>query len=284
MKNFYCLSCHVSKEQKEIVLGVCYSIGMLGCEEKEYEKEILLQCYFNHRQAAEKTKRNVVQFFPSPQIIITQIDTQDWNAKWRESIEPILIADTIWISPKWLKPRLEEGEYWIKIEPKMAFGTGDHETTRLAAQALLSISNSEKKSSSLLDIGTGSGILCFVGNYQGYKRSIGIEIDPDCVNNLIENRRDNKINGQVLFVIGTIKAIKSRTKFDTIVMNMIRTHSEPLLDRCRELLHNGGDLVWSGILCEEKDSVIEHAGEKGWRVYNEITEDEWWCGTFKKSV
>ncbi len=66
-------------------------------------------------------------------------------------------------------------------------------------------------------------------------------------------------------------------------MNMIRTRSEPLRNRCLSLVKDGGFLVWSGILCEEKDSVIELACENGWVLHIETAENEWWCGVFRKS-
>ena len=66
-------------------------------------------------------------------------------------------------------------------------------------------------------------------------------------------------------------------------MNLIRIESEPLLEKCKALLLPDGYLIWSGLLCEERDSVVDYADLKGWTVVNELKENEWWCGIFKKN-
>ena len=265
------------------MLGICYSFGMEGCEEKEKEENVLLKCYFYEGGAADKAKEHIRKTIQPAHIEISKIKDQDWNEKWRELIEPVKITENIWVSPAWLKPNLKKGEHWIQIEPKMAFGTGHHESTRLAAVALLSIDINEKESYKLLDIGTGSGILCFVADYKGYSKSIGVEIDPDCLSSLSENWKINKTKGQVSFIIGTVDSIIKEEVFNTIVMNMLSTDSEPLLEKCRPLLLPGGNLIWSGLLLEERDYIVNSATLNGWVLVNELKENEWWCGMFKKN-
>jgi ribosomal protein L11 methyltransferase len=281
MNNTFCLESTIFQNQKELALVVFYAAGMLGCEEKEDSKSVTLYCYFTTEGEAQQARDNVTEVIPSSKTSIYEVENRDWNEKWRESMEPVLLAENIWVSPDWLKPPLKPGDKWIQIEPKMAFGTGHHETTRLTTQAILSIDVSPVVNPSLLDIGTGSGILCFVGDYAGYQKSVGIEIDPDCLDNIVENREGNRTESVVSFSIGTVQAIKEKAAFDTIAMNMLRTHSEPLLDTCRVLLKPGGRLVWSGLLCVEKDSVVNHAQSRGWEVERETTEGEWWCGVLK---
>ncbi len=255
---------------------------MEGCEEEITKGGIHFKAYFGFNEEAGDVKNSINEIFPDTVVNIGIIENQDWNAAWRESMEPVCVAEGIWVSPTWLKPAMKEGDYWIKIEPKMAFGTGHHETTRLCAQALLSLDISHLASPKLLDIGTGSGILCFVGDHAGYAASVGIEIDPDCAGNLAENIRDNSAKGTISFLVGTVESIEGESLFDTIVMNMIRTRSEPLLEKCKSLLTPNGKLVWSGILIEEKNSVVENAVENGWALLDERMENEWWCGVLGK--
>ena len=283
MKSYYYISLVPAEEQKEIVLGICYSLGMLGCEEEEEKDGVLLKCYFQDRKTASKAKKHLKKIVPSAQIKISQIENQDWNENWHRKIKPVKVTENIWVSPKWLKPKLQESDYWIKIEPKMAFGTGHHETTRLAAKALLKVDISEKTTPKLLDVGSGSGILCFIGDYAGYSQSTGIEIDMDCMGSIVENRMTNEVKGRVSFIVGTIDGIKEEEIFHTIVMNMILVDSEPLLEKCRALLIPDGNLIWSGLLFKERDSVVDYADLKGWDLVSEIRENEWWCGVFKKN-
>jgi ribosomal protein L11 methyltransferase len=282
MNNNYCLELLVDEQEKELVFGVLYMYDVLGVEENAFAEKSGLKCYFGSMEIAELVQEHLQKNTSAKNIHIGVVADQDWNAKWRESMEPAQLTDTLWVSPPWLPPHMNENGHWIKIEPKMAFGTGHHETTRLAANALMAVSPKAGTAACLLDIGTGSGILCFAGDYAGYASCVGIEIDTDCLENLVENREGNTCRGHVSFMLGPLDCIAAGTKYDVIVMNMIRTESEPLLGRCKDLLCNNGMLVWSGILCDEKDSVVEHAVNNGWQLMRENLENEWWCGVFEK--
>jgi ribosomal protein L11 methyltransferase len=283
MKQSFCLQCVIPASEQELVYGICYCQAAAGIEESDRNGLIQLRCYFHERENAEQARRQLTQTIPAARVSLAPVVNQDWNAKWRLSMQPARLTDRLWVSPAWLAPPMREGDHWIKIEPKMAFGTGHHETTRLAAQALLQIPLPEKEAASLLDIGTGSGVLCFTGDYAGYSRCTGVEIDPDCRENLAENKRDNPPQGRIDFYIGTIDCLSCKSAFSSVVMNMIRTHSEPLLGTCSLLLRPGGHLVWSGILREEKDSVVGHAIKNGWQIAGDLVENEWWCGIFRRS-
>jgi ribosomal protein L11 methyltransferase len=206
---------------------------------------------------------------------------QDWNAKWRESMEPAQIAEGVWVSPAWLEPPESGRKAWIKIEPKMAFGTGHHETTRLAARALIE-RGGFVAGRSALDIGTGSGILCFVANYLGARAALGVEIDGDCLENLAENLRDNppRQGGSVRFAIGTLDSVINDERFDIVVMNMLSTESTPLLKQISAVIKNESLLIWSGILAGERGEVIGIAKKFGFALSSVQTENEWWCGAF----
>lgn len=282
MKSYYYISLVADERQKDLVMGACYSFGMLGCEEEDNENGVMLGCYFQGKEIADKTREYIKKTIPLVQIEISKIENKDWNEKWRRSMEPVLITENVWVSPAWLKPNMKNGDLWIKIEPKMAFGTGHHETTRLAAKAILKVDISEKTTPKLLDVGSGSGILCFIGDYAGYSQSTGIEIDMDCMGSIVENRMTNEVKGRVSFIVGTIDGIKEEEIFHTIVINMILADSEPLLEKCRALLIPDGNIIWSGLLFKEKDLVINNALKKDWQLVNELAENEWWCGVFKK--
>jgi ribosomal protein L11 methyltransferase len=116
----------------------------------------------------------------------------------------------------------------------------------------------------------------------GAAKTIGIDIDPVCAENLAENRRENPSNCSNAFAIGTIDMLRTAPRFDCIVMNMIRSESEPMMENISGLLKVNGYCIWSGLLIEEKNSVIAHASPKGLLLRNESFEEEWWCGVFQK--
>ncbi len=256
------------------------SHGMLGSEELQEKQNILLKCYFADNSAAEKVQHYITELIPQAEISLSFVEAQDWNATWRESMQPIKVTPSIWVSPQWLEPPVNQDEHWIKIEPKLAFGSGHHETTQLASQAIVSISN-VNENHTFLDIGAGSGILCFVADYAGFGTTVGVEIDGDCLENLAENRTLNRGMADPQFIIGTADAISKRATFDSIVMNMIRAHSEPLLSACKMLLKEQGNLIWSGILLVERNAVVHSAEKLDWTLIQEQSDGEWWCGTFK---
>jgi len=282
MTKSYCLSCILTPELKEIALAQWFSIGMTGCQESETAQGAGMQCFFKDFASRDAAKAGLLGVDPDLQIAVSEVPDQDWNAQWKASMKPALIAPGIWVSPKWLPPKRAPHEHWIKIEPKMAFGTGHHATTKLAASAVKKMSQIPREGFSFLDIGTGTGVLCFIAGLHGAGKTVGLDIDPVCAENLAENRRDNPGVCSNAFAIGSIEMLRSAPFFDFIVMNMIRSESEPLLENVFSLLKNTGYLIWSGLLIEEKNAVIAHAFEKSFSLCEESFEEEWWCGVFKK--
>jgi ribosomal protein L11 methyltransferase len=274
----YNLTVTITEEQCEMAAAIGYGCGMGGCVEEPFGRDIKLTFYFTQKNEAESAAASFAEVLSVDNSTIEFVpDNQDWNAKWRESMEPTQIADGVWVSPTWLEPPKEGRRAWLKIEPKMAFGTGHHETTRLAAKMLIDKSDAVI-GKSVLDIGTGSGILCFVADYAGAKSCLGVEIDEDCRENLEENLRDNppRNNGEIEFLIGTLDAVDTSRKFDAVVMNMLSTESIPLLAQICKLTTKESILIWSGILTDEKNEVITAAEKFGFKLSNSQTENEWW--------
>ena len=281
----YCLTVTITEEQSEMAAAIGYGCGMGGCVEEPFGRDIKLTFYFTQKNEAESAAASFAEVLSVDNSTIEFVpNNQDWNAKWRESMEPAQIADGVWVSPTWLEPPKEGRRAWLKIEPKMAFGTGHHETTRLAAKMLIDKSEAIT-GKSILDIGTGSGILCFVADYAGAKSCLGVEIDEDCRENLEENLRDNppRNGGDIEFLIGTLGAVDTSRKFDVVVMNMLSTESIPLLAQICKMIKKESILIWSGILADEKDEVITAAKQFGFNLSNSQTENEWWCGAFSCS-
>jgi ribosomal protein L11 methyltransferase len=247
-------------------------------------QSIETKCFFKDSASRDAASEELLKIRPDLKIAVFEVPDQDWNAKWKASMKPALIAPGLWVSPDWLAPPLSQSDHWIKIEPKMAFGTGHHATTRLAALAVQKISSKMPAGFSLLDIGTGTGVLCFIAELYGAGKTLGIDIDPVCAENLAENRRDNPSRRSNAFAIGGLDMLRSASLYDCVVMNMISAESEPLLENVFNLLKQNGFLIWSGLLIEEKNAIIAHASEKGFALCDESFEDEWWCGVFKKRL
>ncbi|MDR0305988.1 MAG: 50S ribosomal protein L11 methyltransferase [Chitinispirillales bacterium] len=278
----YSLTCVITEDQQEIAtaIGCCHNMG--GCVEEQNGSDIKLVFYFENQDDAETAAESFANLLSlSEKTKIEFVQNQDWNAKWKETMEPAQIAQGVWVSPTWLEPPQEGRRAWIKIEPKMAFGTGHHETTRLAAQEIIARKN-EISNKTVIDIGTGSGVLCFTANLAGAALALGVEIDSCCLENLAENLRDNPpaVGSNVNFLIGTLDSLNSSAAFDTVIMNMLYSESVPLLGQIKPLVKKGGLLIWSGILADEKNDVTAEAQKFGFKLTGSKTENEWWCGSF----
>jgi ribosomal protein L11 methyltransferase len=278
----YCLSFTIGEHERDRALAAAYARGTLGCREEENPAAVTMHCYFKTVTDAQAAEYSLMNMQVKGPLKITAIEDRDWNAQWRAAMSPARLSDSIWVSPLWLRPPMKSGDTWIVIEPKMAFGTGHHESTRLAAWGILSLTRGMCRNRMALDIGAGSGILCFVVNSCFAGACIGLDNDPVCAGNLAENRAANAQRGKSLFAIGTIDALKIRGKFDIVSMNMIMTQSEPLLHRVYEVLTFGGNCVWSGILVSERDSALSSARNAGFVLQHENSENEWWACVLSK--
>jgi ribosomal protein L11 methyltransferase len=161
----------------------------------------------------------------------------------------------------------------------MAFGTGTHASTHLCIQALEE--RIKKKGLSILDVGTGSGILSIVAAKLGAKEVWGIDIDGVAVENARENVELNHVSDLVKIKKGSIGNLQK--KFDVVVANIdlksLKRMRRPLLSH----LKNQGYLVLSGLLESEKERLCEHYLEAGLlRWIKDAQEGEWVCLTFKK--
>jgi ribosomal protein L11 methyltransferase len=265
---------------KDAHVAACYGCGTLGCEEVAGDGGVIIRAFFSDNVDLSSLCAQL-SAAAAGDISITPVVAQDWNRTWRESITPVKLTSSIWVSPIWLPPPLEPGQHWIRIEPKMAFGTGHHETTRLAASCMQLARRRMPRAASLLDIGTGSGVLCFAGQILGFSRILGVEIDGDCRENLAENLSDNCGAASIRFVIGTLDQFMGNERYDLIVMNMLFVESAPLLKRVATLLAPQGRLVWSGILHEGRGEAVAAAAREGFALESERQENEWWAGVLE---
>jgi ribosomal protein L11 methyltransferase len=183
------------------------------------------------------------------------------------------------VKPTWLKARLKKGQIPVNIDPGMAFGTGTHATTILSIQALEE--TLKRKRVSILDVGTGSGILSIIAAKLRAKEVWGIDIDGVAVEIARENVKMNHVSDIVKIRKGSIGHLQK--KFDIIVANIdlknLRRMRWPLLKH----LKTRGFLILSGILEEEKDRIHQHYLKAGiLKLIKLVQREGWICITFKK--
>lgn len=207
-------------------------------------------------------------------------DDQDWTREWRKGLRPRRTGPFV-VSPTWCEPRVEPGEHLILIDPEMAFGTGEHATTRGALRLL---SESVRPGDRVLDVGTGSAILAIAAAMIGAGHVLAVEADPDALENAADNLRRNGVAGRVELVHALVDAAylaaRGTGAFDVVVANVLSGVLRPLLPSFRAALVPEGRLILGGILEEEADEMTAVAAAAGFALRVEDLEAEWWGALF----
>jgi len=185
--------------------------------------------------------------------IVTEIEPQNWNTVWEQNFEPVVVAGQCYVRATFHAPA-PEYPYEIVIDPKMAFGTGHHQTTSLMMQQLLKETFEGK---TVLDMGCGTGILAILTAKLGAAQVFAIDNDPVCVASVEENKLRND-TAHIVTACGTTDLIQGR-RFDVILANINRNILlDQLADYARSLARNGA-LYMSGFYEGHDLDVLRNA-------------------------
>ena len=198
------------------------------------------------------------------------VKEEDWAENWKQYYKPFRIGEHMVVKPTWEPWDAQKGDLIIEIDPGMAFGTGTHETTAMCVQLI------EKyyKGGSLLDVGTGSGILAIAAARLGAKDILAVDIDPDAVRVARENVRHNGLSDAIEVVQGDLLRGLSR-RFDFAVANILAPVICLLAAPLRDHLTPGGRFVCSGIINEAEQEVKDALLSAGYTI-DEITRKGDW--------
>jgi ribosomal protein L11 methyltransferase len=208
---------------------------------------------------------------------------EDWEREWRRGLAPRLVGDRIVVKPSWTEWPSDPSQIVIEIDPEMAFGTGEHATTRGCLRLL---ETALRDSDRVLDVGSGSGILAIAAARLGAGEIIAVESDPDANINARDNIERNSVGDRVRLIEGTADAslMADLGEFDVIIANILSSVIRPLLPAFRSALAGtGGRLIVSGILREEHQAVVTDAESAGLSVVRTDEEEEWWSALLRRS-
>lgn len=202
---------------------------------------------------------------------------EDWAASWRRGLRPRRVGPRLIVAPSWTHPQARPGDIVIVLDPEMAFGTGEHATTRGALRLLQEAVRGGER---VLDVGAGSAILSIAAARLGADEVRAVEIDADALGNAADNIVRNGVSDRVRLEHARVDAAflgsSAPAPYDIIVANVLSGMLRPLLAAFFEALVPGGFLVLGGILEEEADDMIEDAEAAGFLLRTEDLEDEWW--------
>ena len=208
----------------------------------------------------------------SVRVEVEEVPPEDWAATWKARFRPVSLLPTLVVCPPWERVDDPEGGFSLVIEPKTAFGTGQHETTQLALKMMHAV---VKPGDAVLDVGAGSGILSLAAARLGAVRVTGIDVDALAVENARANMRLNKISGNVVFRTGTLEDVSG--VFDVVVANIESRTLNPMLPALASHVTPKGNLILGGVLVRERAKFLKAVYAAGLQVV-EILDENGWLG------
>ncbi|MGY8980552.1 MAG: 50S ribosomal protein L11 methyltransferase [Flavobacteriales bacterium] len=235
-------------------------------------EENILKCYIQTSILQKNESIDIILSLSDQTKInyfFNKIDKKNWNAKWEESFSPVKINSNCIIRADFHKEN-KDIEHEIVITPKMSFGTGHHETTFLMSNEIFNI---KLTNLSILDMGSGTGVLSIISSKLGAKEVMAIDIDEWAYENSIENSILNNTNN-INFFKGDVSLIRNKN-FDCILANINRNIILRDLVTYYKSLIKGGKLLISGFLVEDFDIVNKKINEIGFKLINKKNKNKW---------
>lgn len=219
-----------------------------------------------------------------PELEVENVADQDWLARWRDGLGPRRVGDRITVAPTWSDVVAVPGQLVVRIDPQMAFGTGEHASTR---GVLRLMHQAVRSGDRVLDVGAGSAILSIAAIMLGAARAEAVESDAEALPNAAENIERNEVADRVTLLQAVVDTAfleaRGAAAFDGIVANVLSGVLQPLLPGFHEVLAPGGWAILSGILAEEAAGIRSAAGAAGFGIAAEDEEELWWSVLLRRS-
>jgi ribosomal protein L11 methyltransferase len=265
----------------EILSGILWEFNITGINEdvnclKVFSDDLTLSPEELKTGLQKLKDEKLIRNFTIEENILEQ---RNWNEEWEQSINVIEVSDKIVIKPTFRDYNEKPGQIVLTIDPKMSFGTGEHQTTKLILTLL------EKYTShgaQILDLGSGTGVLAICALKLGAAHAIAIDIDEWCLDNAIENSELNKVRDLIDIRQGEIKDI-SESEFDLILANIQKNILLEIASEIFSRVKTGGTVILSGLLTEDEDDIKAAYSGLGLRFIETKTLDPWIAMVFTRS-
>lgn len=277
---WYSLTVDVPEEESEVAQSVLYDHGASGLEVRDSLNktvaqvrapnagEAILIAYFEDKNDAAEAQAELTEQFPTARFAIEDVVERDWSVEWRNQIKSVSVG-RLWVGPPWEKANAPADKVCVFIEPKMAFGTGDHPTTSLCLEAVddFMLGN---PGATVLDVGTGTGVLAFAAKKLGATTCIGVDNDVTSVELAKECAQENGIDGVELST-KTLHGIKGT--FDLVLANILANTLVELAPLIAPKVKK--HLVLAGVLVHQAEEVSAAYTQLGLKAAGQKTIGEW---------
>lgn len=253
---------------REVAMEALFAAGSMGVHEAGDE----LRTHFPEGTDPAAVRRIVLEADPGAEVHAEWAPAVDWSEAWKEGVHAHDLG-RLTVAPPWLAGELDPART-IVIDPGMAFGTGEHATTRGVIRLL---SNVIRPGDRVADLGAGSAILAIAAAKLGAEWVAAIEIDAEAIPNAEENIARNDVQDRVRMFLGDASTLLPLVApVQVILANIISSVLINMLPTIADGLAQGGTVILSGILREERERMFEVLARGGWTVLSEDAEDAWW--------
>lgn len=254
------------------------------------ESGLRLIVYFDETMDIDEKLRQIEAFIANNDLVdreqITMnkgiIDEEDWENEWKKHFHNFKVGRNFFIVPSWEfdQVAVSESDKVIKIDPGMAFGTGDHATTSLCLTLMEDIIEDHQK---VIDVGTGSGILSIGAHLLGARNIKATDIDELSLKVATENIKLNDCSEDITVEKGDLLKDEN-DQYDVVIANILAHIIDDMINDAYSHLNNDGYFIASGIIVEKKDEIINHLEAVGFQVQETLVEDGWVAILSKKVI
>lgn len=280
MNDYYALRLDVEPCSADATDLLAYMLGEAGYE-SFVPDERGLTAYVRAEAYSDDAVRSVLADFPFEAMVTTSaefVEGRDWNAEWeRNYFRPIVVGDRCVVHSSF-HTDVPAAEYDIVIDPKMAFGTGHHATTSLILTRLLDLDLNDR---SLIDVGTGTGILAILAAMRGAVPVSAIEIDRFAWENACENIRLNS-HPEIAMLCGDASLLPALAPADVVVANINRNVILADIGSYASAMKPGATILLSGFYTADCSMVEEAARVAGLEPCSRYSRDDWACVELRK--
>ena len=246
------------------------------------EPEVIVKIYLPEgedtlarRRRIEEVVYHLGRLYPIPEPIFRRLQEEDWANAWKKNYHPFRVGQRVWIRPSWLDEAddADENDVILTLDPGMAFGTGLHPTTQMCLQGLELLVQSGL---SLLDVGTGSGILAILAAKLGARPIVGVDTDELAVKTAVANVQQNHVGNHIHIEQGSLTSIEQKS-WDIVTVNILAPVIMTMLahDDLLGYVRANGRLILSGIIDEQAEAVKTAVHEAGGKVEQVLSIRDW---------
>jgi ribosomal protein L11 methyltransferase len=208
-----------------------------------------------------------------PVIVVTEVNEDDWSNSWKAYYKPLKVGNKLVIRPSWEDYHPQKGELIITLDPGMAFGTGTHPSTNMC---LLALEEYLKPGDSIIDVGTGSGILAISAAKLGAGNVLALDVDPVAVEVAKNNVEQNQVQDLIKVEYGDLLSAVTK-QADLVLANIIAKVIIDLIPQLKNVLRPGGTFVAGGIILEREKEVVDQLNQYGYELLDLNRQGEWVC-------